>query len=423
MKELIKNGRIISPLYDSEKLLDIYIEKGAIIKIGENLQEENAFVTDAEGNYILPGLIDMHCNICDPGYEYIEDIETASMSAVKGGFTTITCEPNTKPAIDNKTVVEYIVSKSKMYSLVNIFPYGSMSIGCKGEEMSEIGEMHQAGIVGISNGNSSVENAGLLRNIFLYSKMFHLPVITHCEDKSLSKNGVMNDGFVSTCLGLRGIPKEAEEIIVARNIVLAENVGNSLHIAHVSTKGSIQLIREAKKRGVPITCEVCPHHFILTEESVCEYNTLVKVKPPLRTQADKEALLEGLADGTVDTIASGHNPTNLTDKNKEFDNADYGISAFETAFALSYTELVETKILTLPQLVEKMSYNPASILNFSKKGKIQEGMDADLIIVNLKDSYKIDSSKFYSKAKFSPFDGKLVKGNILYSVVGGRVIF
>lgn len=422
MKELIKNGRIISPLYDSEKLLDIYIEKGTIIKIGENLQEE-AFVTDAEGNYILPGLIDMHCNICDPGYEYIEDIETASMSAVKGGFTTITCEPNTKPAIDNKTVVEYIVSKSKMYSLVNIFPYGSMSIGCKGKEMSEIGEMHQAGIVGISNGNSSVENAGLLRNIFLYSKMFHLPVITHCEDKSLSKNGVMNDGFVSTCLGLKGIPKEAEEIIVARNIVLAENVGNPLHIAHVSTKGSIQLIREAKKRGVPITCEVCPHHFILTEESVCEYNTLVKVKPPLRTQADKEALLEGLADGTIDTIASGHNPTNLTDKNKEFDNADYGISAFETAFALSYTELVETKILTLPQLVKKMSSNPASILNFSKKGKIQEGMDADLIIVNLEDSYAIDSSKFYSKAKFSPFDGKLVKGNILYSVVGGKVIF
>lgn len=423
MKELIKNAKVISPLYDSEKLVDIYIERGTIIQIGEHLEKEDAFVTDAEGNYILPGLIDMHCNICDPGYEYMEDIETASMSAVKGGFTTITCEPNTKPAIDNKTVVEYIVSKSKIYSLVNIFPYGSMTIGCEGNEMSEIGEMHQAGIIGISNGNSSVENAGLLKNIFLYSKMFHLPVITHCEDTYISKNGVMNDGFVSTCLGLKGIPKEAEEIIVARNIVLAENIGNPLHIAHVSTKGSIQLIREAKKRGVNITCEVCPHHFVLTEEAICEYNTLAKVKPPLRTQADKEALLQGLADGTVDVIASGHSPTNLTDKNKEFDNADYGISSFETAFALSYTELVETKILTLQKLVEKMSCNPASILNFSKKGKIQEGMDADLIVVNLKDSYMINSSKFYSKAKFSPFDGKSVKGSILYSVVGGRVIF
>lgn len=423
MRELIKNGRIIAPDYNSNELLDIFIEKGKIAKIGKNLTIECDDETNAEGNYILPGLIDMHCNICDPGYEYIEDIETASMSAVKGGFTTITCEPNTKPAIDNKTVVEYIVSKSKMYSLVNILPYGSMSIDCMGNEMSEIGEMHQVGIVGISDGNNTVADACLLRNIFKYSKMFHLPVITHCEDKSLSQSGVMNEGFISTCLGLRGIPREAEEIIVARNIVLAENVGNHLHIAHVSTKGSVQLIREAKKRGVFVTCETCPHYFILTEDAVGEYDTLAKVNPPLRTEQDREAIIEGLSDGTIDVIVSGHSPTNLTDKNKEFDRAEYGISSFETAFALSYTKLVETGILSLQQLVEKMSKNPAAILHLSKKGNIAIGMDADLTIVNIEKSYKVDAFSFYSKAKFSPFHGLEVKGNVIYSVVGGRIIF
>ena len=261
MKSIVKNGRIVGKDFNIHKHLDIYMEDGIIRKIGENLEENEAEILDAEGKYILPGFIDMHCNVCDPGYEYIEDIETASCSAAKGGFTSITCEPNTNPAIDNKTVVEYIVSKSKEYSLVNIFPYGSMSVGCLGEHMAEIGEMHEAGIVGIADGGHSIMNASFLANVFRYSKMFDMPVLTHCEDKNLAGKGVMNEGYMASSLGLLGIPKEAEEVIVTRNIILAEGMGAKLHIANVTTKGSVQLIREAKKRGTRITCETSPHYF------------------------------------------------------------------------------------------------------------------------------------------------------------------
>ncbi len=422
MKSLIKNGKVVAPGYDSESCLDIYIENGRIAKIGTNLEVEDARVVDAKGNYVLPGLIDMHCNICDPGYEYIEDIETASRSAIRGGFTTITCEPNTKPVIDNKTVVEYIVSKCEEYALVNIYPYGSMSIGCMGKDMAEIGEMHKAGIVGISDGNHSVENANFLRNIFRYSMMFDMPVITHCEDKSLSGKGVMNSGYTSSSLGLWGMPREAEEVIVARNIILAEAAGSRLHIAHVSTKGSVQLIREAKGRGAKVTCETCPHYFMLTEEAVGNYNTFAKVNPPLRTDEDVKAIIAGLADGTIDVIASGHSPTKLTDKNKEFDNAAYGISSFETTFPLSYTGLVESGVMPLSRLMEYMAKKPAEILGLKTKGVIAEGKDADLIIVNTEEKYKINPLQFASKAKFSPFERTEVKGKVLYTVVGGRVI-
>ena len=350
MKSIVKNGRIIGKDFNHHKRLDIYMEDGVICKIGENLEENGAEILDADGKYILPGFIDMHCSVCDPGYEYIEDIETASCSAARGGFTSITCEPNTNPAIDNKTVVEYIVSKSKEYSLVNIFPYGSMSVGCLGEHMSEIGEMYEAGIVGIADGGRSIMNASFLANVFRYSKMFDMPVLTHCEDKNLAGKGVMNEGYMSSSLGLLGIPKEAEEVIVTRNIILAEGMGAKLHISNVTTKGSVQLIREAKKRGTRITCETSPHYFLLTEEAVENYNTLAKVKPPLRTKEDVKAIIEGILDGTIDVITSGHSPTKLTDKNKEFDNADYGISAFETAFALSYSKLVVQQKVPLSKL-------------------------------------------------------------------------
>ena len=422
MKSIIKNGKVIGKNFEHQKYLDIYIENGVICKIGENLEEEGAEIFNAEGKYVLPGFIDMHCNICDPGYEYIEDIETASCSAAKGGFTSITCEPNTNPTIDNKTVVEYIVSKSKEYSLVHIYPYGSMSVGCLGEHMAEIGEMHQAGIVGIADEGFSVVNASFLANVFRYSKMFDMPVITHCEDKSLAGKGVMNEGYVASSLGLSGIPKEAEEVIVARNIILAEGIGAKLHIATVTTKGSVQLIREAKKRGTHITCETSPHYFMLTEEAVGDYNTLAKVKPPLRTKEDIEAVLEGIMDGTIDVITSGHRPTKLTDKNKEFDNADYGISAFETAFSLSFTKLVEEGNVTLQKLTELFSSKPAQILGLHKKGEIAEGMDGDLVIVDLEEEYEINPQTFVSKAKFSPFAGKKVKAKIIGTIVGGRIL-
>ena len=317
MKTVLKNCRVLGTTHDKDMLHDIYVENGIIEKIGLNLEVEGAKQIDVGGHTVMSGLIDMHCNICDPGHEYIEDIATASRAALRGGFTTITCEPNTDPVIDNKTVVEYIVSKSKEKSLVNIYPYGSMSIGCKGQEIAEIGEMYDAGIVGISDGDEFTDSAAFLRNVMIYTKMFDLPVLTHCEDRSLSGVGVMNEGYTAACLGLTGMPREAEEVIVARNLNLAERTGVHLHLSHISTKGSVQLIREAKGRGVPVTCETCPHYFILTEDAIGDYDTFAKVNPPLRAKEDVYAIIEGIMDGTIDVIASGHSPTNMTEKERE----------------------------------------------------------------------------------------------------------
>lgn len=422
MKTLLKNCHVVSPGFHEEELYDIYVEYGIIVEIGKNLRIDDVKIMDIGGNTVLPGLIDMHCNICDPGFEYLENIETASRSAARGGFTTITCEPNTDPVIDNKTVVEYIVSKSKNNSLVNIYPYGSMSMGCQGKEMAEIGEMYDAGIVGISDGDEFTDEASFLRNVMLYAKMFDMPVITHCEDRGLSGNGVMNAGFMSSCLGLAGMPREAEEVVVARNIILAENTGAKLHVAHVSTKGSAQLIREAKKRGAKVTGETCPHYFLLTEEAVENYNTLAKVNPPLRTKEDVEAMLNALGDGSIDVIASGHSPSNEGDKNKVFSSAVYGISTLETAFSLSYTGLVKTGIISLSRLVELMSTKPAEILKLENKGCIAKGKDADLIVVDLRQSYHIDPKHFASKAKFSPFADWEVRGRVIYTMVGGKLL-
>ncbi|WP_352399229.1 dihydroorotase [Anaerotignum sp.] len=422
MKTLLKNCHIISPGFKEDEVFDIYVENGIIEEIGKNLEMQDVKIMDIGGNTVLPGLIDMHCNICDPGFEYLENIETVSRSAARGGFTTITCEPNTDPVIDNKTVVEYIVSKSKNHALVNIYPYGSMSMGCKGQEMAEIGEMYDAGIVGVSDGDEFTDEASFLRNVMLYVKMFDMPVITHCEDRGLSGNGVMNAGFTSSCLGLAGMPREAEEVMVARNIILAENTGARLHVTHVSTKGSAQLIREAKKRGARVTGETCPHYFLLTEEAVEDYNTLAKVNPPLRTKEDVEAIIKAVSDGSIDVIASGHSPSNEGDKNKVFSSAVYGISALETAFSLSYTGLVKTGFISLSKLVELMSTKPAEILKLENKGRIAKGKDADLIVVDFRQGYHIDPKHFASKAKFSPFADWEVRGRVIYTMVGGKLL-
>ncbi len=282
--------------------------------------------------------------------------------------------------------------------------------------------MHEAGIVGISDGDEFTDSAAFLRNVMKYSKMFDLPVITHCEDRGLSGVGVMNEGYTASCLGLSGMPREAEEIIVARNLILAEHSGARLHVTHVSTKGSVQLIREAKKRGVTVTCDTSPHYFLLTEEAIGEYDALAKVNPPLRTREDAEAIIKGIADGTIDVIATGHSPTNLTDKHKEFDNAVYGISSMETTFALCYTHLVATGVISAEKLVEMMSKKPSEILRLYNKGCIAEGKDADLIVVDTKECYRIDPEHFASKAKFSPFAEQEVRGKVLYTMVSGKML-
>lgn len=423
MKLLIKNGKVLSEELSEDKPADILIEDKIIKVIGYDLPAGDAEVINADGAYVFPGFVDMHCSICDPGHESIEDIETASISAANGGFTSITAQPNTMPAVDNKTVVEYIITKSRQYSKVHIYPYGSMTLGCLGEQISEIGEMAHAGIVGIADGDLTVSNAQLMRNIFIYSKMFDMPVITHCEDRALSGKGVMNEGCVSTLLGLLGMPQEAEDVIVSRNIILAENTGARLHIAHVSTEGSVRIIREAKKRGVQVTCDTCPHYFTLTEDAAMQYNTFAKVIPPFRTQSDIEEIMNGIADGTIDVISSGHSPVRIEHKQSEFDTAAYGISAFETAFALCWTKLVKTGVISSQELAVKLAVNPSSILGLTKKGKIKVGYDADITITECEKEYTIDASKFLSKAKFTPVNGINVTGKIRQTIVDGKTVF
>ena len=421
MKTVLKNCRVLGTTHDKDMLHDIYVENGIIEKIGLNLEVEGAKQIDVGGHTVMSGLIDMHCNICDPGHEYIEDIATASRAALRGGFTTITCEPNTDPVIDNKTVVEYIVSKSKEKSLVNIYPYGSMSIGCKGQEIAEIGEMYDAGIVGISDGDEFTDSAAFLRNVMIYTKMFDLPVLTHCEDRSLSGVGVMNEGYTAACLGLTGMPRGGGSDCCKKSEPCGADGRASAFIAH-QHEGLVQLIREAKGRGVPVTCETCPHYFILTEDAIGDYDTFAKVNPPLRAKEDVYAIIEGIMDGTIDVIASGHSPTNMTEKEREFDVAAYGISALETALSLSYTHLVETGYITVEHLIRLMSAKPAEILKLYNKGSLAEGKDADIIVVDFLETHRIDPEHFASKAKFSPFAAEEVRGKVLYTMVGGRLL-
>ncbi len=420
MRLLIKNCRLYN---DSHTIRDVYIQQGVIVEIGENLSFDLVDTVDAKGRFLLPGLIDMHCNICDPGYETKEDCMSVSRAAVHGGYTSITALPNTSPVIDNKTVISYILNNNSKLFHANIFPYGSMTKGLLGEEIAEIGEMKQAGIVALSDGGKCIKDAGLLGNIMLYTNMFDLPLITTCDDRSISADGVMNKGKYATAIGLRGIPREAEETIIARDLILAMHNNARLHISLISTKGAVDLIRLAKARNINVTCDTCPHYFTLTEEAVDSYNTFAKVRPPLRTQEDVQAIIEGLVDGTIDVISTGHSPDTIQRKQVEFDNASFGISALETAFGLSYDALVKTNILTLEQLVEKMSSTPAEILRLHLKGEIKVGSDADLIIVDVDNEYKVDASQFSSKAKYSPVDGKSLYGKVVCTILSGNLAY
>jgi dihydroorotase len=415
---LIKNGTV----YTNNQLLhntDILIVNGKIREINNNINTESYYTIDATNKIIIPGLIDMHCEVCEPGYEHRENLITASLSAAKGGFTSITCNPNTSPVIDNKTVVEYINSKAKTDSIVNLLPYGSLTKDAQGKELVEYGEMQLSGIVAFSDGDKAIQDNKLVKKIFRYISMFEMPIIMHCEDTSLSNDSGINEGLMATSLGLKGFPVVAETLHLARNILLAKEYNVPLHIAHVSSKNSVELIRAAKKIGVNITAETSPAYFILDESSVNGYNTFTKLSPPLRTKEDIESIVEGLKDGTIDVISSDHKPNTIDSKLVEFDMATFGMSSFETAFKLAYTYLVKTKQLTLIQLIEKMSCNPAKILGITK-GKICVGYDGDLVIIDSNNSHTIKSINFLSKAKYSPFDNYEVDVDILNTIINGR---
>jgi dihydroorotase len=448
MNILIKNGHIIDPLQGIDRVGDILIEDGKIKEVRiqntpspsdnppcpplakggkggfersgqEGGNESDSRIIDAKGLYVIPGLVDMHVHFREPGFEYKETIKTGTMAAVKGGFTTVCCMPNTYPINDNASVTEFIIRKAAQEGYCTVLPIGAITKGQKGKELAEIGTMINEGCIAFSDDGHPVMNSLIMRRALEYSKTFDVPVISHCEDLTLSEGGVMNEGLMSVTLGLGGIPAEAEQIMVFRDILLAELTGGRLHIAHVSTKGSVNLIRDAKKRGVNVTAETCPHYFSITEDAVKGFDSNAKVNPPLRTERDIKAIKEGLRDCTIDVIATDHAPHHRDEKLREFDMAPFGISGLETALSLSL-RLVEEGILTMNQLVEKMVLNPSRILRLNK-GTFKVGANADIAIVDINKEYRVESERFVSKGKNTPFEGWVLKGMCFLTICKGKV--
>jgi dihydroorotase len=428
MNILIKKGHIIDPSQGIDSIGDVLIEDGKIVEIrmdgnGETEKRRNRDtrrIIDAKEMFVIPGLIDMHVHLREPGYEHKETIKTGTDAAIRGGFTTVCCMPNTYPINDNASVTEFIIRKAALEGLCTVLPIGAITKGQNGEELVEMGTMKDQGCVAFSDDGLPVMNSLIMRRALEYSKAFGLPIISHCEDLTLSEEGVMNEGLLSITLGLKGIPAEAEQIMVFRDILLAELTRGKLHIAHVSTQGSVKLIRDAKKRGVNVTAETCPHYFSLTEDAVKDYDTNAKVNPPLRTKKDVDVIKEGLKDGTIDIIATDHAPHNRDEKLREFDLAPSGISGLETALGLSL-RLVDEGILNMNQLIEKMSVNPAQILGISSKGSLKPGSDADVTILDTKKETRVDAEKFVSKGKNTPFHGWILKGMPVITISKGRV--
>lgn len=424
-KLFIKGGRVIDPANGIDGLFDVYCIDGKITEIipssiTRHPQSDN--VIDASGLFVFPGFIDMHTHLREPGYEYKETIRTGTMAAAAGGFTSIACMANTNPVNDNASVTRYILKKAMEEGVVNVFPIGAVSKGLKGETLAEIGELKDSGCVAISDDGRPVANSGLMRLAMEYAKQFNLLVISHCEDTDLAGDGVMNEGFVSTKLGLKGIPDAAEDIMVAREIALAELTKGRLHIAHISTKGSVELIRNAKQRGLNITAEAAPHHFTLTDEAVIGYNTNAKMNPPLRAMQDVDAIKRGLKDGTIDAIATDHAPQTFDEKDVEFDKAANGIVGLETALPLCLS-LVFDNVLTLSELIVKLSANPAKLFGFDSKGTLKAGADADIAIVDLDKEWIVNAKELKSKSKNTPFDGWKMKGKAVKTIVAGKVVY
>ena len=375
---------------------------------------------DAKGLHVFPGLIDLHVHLREPGFEYKEDIASGSAAAVRGGFTQVCCMPNTDPVCDNAAVVGYIVARGREVNLCKVRPIGAITKGEKGEQLAEIGKMKEAGAVAISDDGRPVANARIMRLAMEYASDFGLICLSHCEDKDLVDGGVVNEGYNSTLAGLKGIPRAAEEIMLAREIILAETLGKRAHICHVSTKGGVQLLREAKKRGVAITAETCPHYFTLTDDVIMSFDANTKVNPPIREAEDVAAIKEGLKDGTLDCIVTDHAPHHKDEKNVEYNLAAFGISGIETSFSLSYTYLVKAGVLTLEQLADRMSTAPARILGL-EGGALAEGAVADIMLADLNAKYVIDSKEFVSKGKNTPFNGTEVYGKVCCTIVDGDV--
>ena len=423
MSILIKDGKIIDPASQCEDFLDVFISGEKIKKLQKNLKMKEAeIIIDAREKIIIPGLVDMHTHVRQPGREDEETIESASLAAAKGGFTTICCMPNTTPPIDNPALVRFIHEEARRNSLIEILPVGAITQNREGEKISEMGRLKKAGVVGFSDDGKWVVNSQIMRRALEYAKMLDIPLISHCEDPSLSEGGVMNEGYWSCVLGFPGIPGEAEEIAVARDLTLCRLTGCRLHIAHVSTRESVQLIREAKKRNLKISCEVTPHHLALSDEKVRTFDTNTKVNPPLRSHEDIEALKQGLKENVIDVIATDHAPHSPEEKELEYPDAPFGVIGLETALSVVLKTLVQSGVLTLKEAIAKLSLNPARILGIDR-GSIQEGKTANLVIVNLKENWEVREEDFLSLSKNSPFIGWTLPGKVEYTICRGKIVY
>ena len=425
MKLLIANGHLIDPSSGQNSGKNLLIENGKVIAwlASNEAAPADAEVFDATGLIVAPGFIDLHVHLREPGQEHKETIRSGCAAAVAGGFTSVCPMPNTSPVNDNAAITRYMIEQAEHAGLANVFPVGAITKSSDGAELAEMGEMKTAGAVAVSDDGRPVPNAGIMRRAMEYAKDFDLPVIDHCEDKSLSSGGVMHEGKISLLLGLKGMPALAEEIDAVRDVLLAKETGARVHIAHISTKGAIEIVRRAKNEGVNVTCEVTPHHFTLTDAVVEGYDTNTKMSPPLRSQEHLDAIIEGLRDGTIDAIATDHAPHHADEKALEYDRAPMGITGLETAVGLAFERLVHTGIIDLKRFVELFSTNPAKIFSLENRGTLRVGAVADVTILDpdLHWTYRASESK--SKSKNSPFDGWNFTGAPVATVVGGRIVY
>ena len=423
MKLLIKNGRVVDPSSGLDKTTDILIDKGKIAAIKPSIKASGAKIIDASRLVVAPGFIDMHVHLREPGQEEKETLSTGALAAARGGFTSIACMPNTDPVNDNRGVTEYILSEAKKNAVVNIFPIASITRGQLGEELTDMADLSDAGAVAFSDDGFPVQNAQVMRRALEYSKILNTIIIDHCEDKNLSAEGVMHEGYHSYLFGLKGIPSSSEEIMVSRDIIIAQRAQSPVHIAHLSTKGAVELVRDAKRKKVKVSAEVTPHHLFLTDSSLENYDTSYKVNPPLRSKEDVQALIRAVKDGIIDAIATDHAPHTVDEKSVEFDRAPFGINGLETAVSLCLDRLVNAKVISLHKFIEMISLNPALILGLKNKGRIQVGADADLTLLNLRREIVVDVNTFKSKGRNNPFHGWKLKGAPEMTIVGGKVVY
>ena len=423
MKLLIRQGRLVDPVGGIGGVMDILIEDGKVAVIGSNINEPGAKLIDASGMVVCAGLVDMHVHLREPGFEYKETVETGALAAARGGFSSIACMPNTRPAVDSPEQIDFLKGKAAAACGVHVWPIGAVTRGQKGQALTDFEALKAAGAVALSDDGVPVQNANLMRDALILAHRQELTVLSHCEDADMVKNYAVNEGRVSRQLRLEGRPAIAEEIMVARDAMLAEETGGAVHICHISTAKSVGLVRRYKRKGVQITCETCPQYFSLTEDEILAQGSLARVNPPLRTRADVDAVIEGLKDGTIDAIATDHAPHSAEEKARPLPEAPSGMVGLETALAVTLTYLYHTGEMGLSDILRKMTVNPACILRIPAKGRLSVGADADMVIFDPDEEWTVDPEQFASKGRNTPFAGQKLKGKVKYTIVGGRIVY